>query len=211
LVLRDKKSEFVRQKLIIPAIFLLGFGISQLLVFFVGRIAKSPIKPVKISQEATSTAVFAGISSSAVVARVIDGDTIELANGKKVRYIGIDAPELVHPQKPVECFAQEAKKANQQLVEEKQVRLEKDISETDQYDRLLRYVYVNGTMVNDYLVRQGFAHTLTFPPDVAFANQLREAEQEARENNRGLWGGCQQNPTNPINPSTSLTTSPINE
>ncbi len=131
------------------------------------------------------------------VLRAIDGDTIELESGKKVRYIGIDTPELHHPKKPVQCFAQEAMMTNKKLVEGKQVRLEKDVSETDRYGRLLRFVHVENstasteaTFINDYLVRQGFAFAATFPPDVKYSEQFKLAQREAMENNRGLWSKC---------------------
>jgi len=121
------------------------------------------------------------------VENVIDGDTIKLENGDVVRYIGIDTPETKHPSKPQECFGQEASKKNEELVEGKEVRLVKDVSETDRYNRLLRYVYVEDVFVNDYLVREGFANASSYPPDVKYQDQFTEAEQKARENERGLW------------------------
>ena len=124
------------------------------------------------------------------VARVIDGDTIELANGQRVRYIGIDTPETVHPDKPAQCFGQEASNKNKELVAGKRVRLEKDVSETDKYGRLLRYVYVGDVFVNLELVSQGYAYAFTYPPDVKYADVFVAAQKEARENNRGLWGVC---------------------
>ncbi len=125
-----------------------------------------------------------------LVKRVIDGDTIEIENGQKIRYIGIDTPETVHPEKPVQCFGLEASLKNKEMVEGKSVRLEKDVSETDKYGRLLRYVYVGDTLVNDFLVRQGFANSSTYPPDIKYQDQFRKAEEEARGNNRGLWSSC---------------------
>jgi micrococcal nuclease len=128
------------------------------------------------------------------VIRVIDGDTIEVnVEGAihKVRYIGIDTPETVHPSEPVECFGKEASDKNSELVEGKIVRLEKDVSETDIYGRLLRYVWVGDIFVNDYLVRQGYAYAYTYPPDVKYAEQFAAAQIEARENNRGLWAICE--------------------
>jgi len=125
------------------------------------------------------------------VTRVIDGDTIEIEGGYKVRYIGIDTPETVHPSKPVECFGIEASNKNKELVEGKRVRLEKDVSETDKYGRLLRYIWVGDVFVNDYLVRQGYAYASTYPPDVKYSEQFVRAQREARENNRGLWASCQ--------------------
>lgn len=133
-----------------------------------------------------------------LVSRVIDGDTIEISSGLKVRYIGIDTPETVHPQKPLQCFGKEASQKNKELVEGKLVSLEKDVSETDKYGRLLRYVYlVTGDsqepiFVNDYLVRQGYAHSTSYPPDIKYQTQFGQSEADARENNRGLWSACPQ-------------------
>lgn len=123
-----------------------------------------------------------------LVEKVIDGDTIRLEGGLVVRYIGIDTPEAVDPRKPVQCFAKEASEKNRELVEGKLVSLEKDISETDRYGRLLRYVYSGDGMVNEILVREGFAYSYSYPPDVKNQELFRQAEEEARENNRGLWG-----------------------
>lgn len=119
------------------------------------------------------------------VTKVIDGDTIVLENGAVIRYIGIDTPEIKKNRS--ECFGHEAKETNKKLVLEKVVRLEKDVSETDKYNRLLRYVWVGDIFVNEYLVRQGYAHAVTYPPDVKYQELFRQAEKEARENNRGLW------------------------
>ncbi|MDP3998518.1 MAG: thermonuclease family protein [bacterium] len=124
---------------------------------------------------------------SAKVIRVIDGDTIVIQTGQKVRYIGINTPGTVAPRLPVQCFGHEASLKNRELVEGKVVSLEKDVSETDKYGRLLRYVYVDNIFVNDYLVREGFAHVSTFPPDVEYQKQFLEAEKEARANKKGLW------------------------
>lgn len=125
--------------------------------------------------------------SGVLVTRVIDGDTIELETGQTVRYIGVDTPETVHPDKGVECFGREAAAANRGLVEGQRVTLEKDVSETDQYGRLLRYVYVGDEMVNDYLVRNGFANASTWPPDIKYQGRFQAAEQYARDNQIGLW------------------------
>ena len=127
--------------------------------------------------------------SEAVVERAVDGDTVVLSTGERVRYIGVDTPELHHPKKPVEAYAREAKEFNRKLVEGKAVRLEFDVERHDKYGRLLAYVYLpEGTFVNAELVRQGYAHTLTIPPNVKYADLFVKYQQEARENNRGLWG-----------------------
>lgn len=121
------------------------------------------------------------------VSRVVDGDTIKLENGETVRYIGIDTPETVDPRRAVGCFGKEASDKNKELVLGKEVRLVKDVSETDTYKRLLRYVYVGDLFVNEYLVREGFARASSYPPDVRHRDLFRDAEREAREAKRGLW------------------------
>lgn len=126
-----------------------------------------------------------------LVAAAVDGDTIELADGSRVRYIGIDTPETVHPSKPVQCFGKEASDFNRLLVEGQPVRLERDLTDIDTYGRLLRYVYLeDGTFVNLELVRQGYASVVTYPPDVAHAAEFQAAQREAREAGRGLWSAC---------------------
>lgn len=125
------------------------------------------------------------------VARVIDGDTIELEGGARVRYLGMNTPETVHPTKPVECFGHEASNYNKQLLAGMLVRLEKDITNTDKYGRLLRYVYLpDGTFVNLKLVTDGYAYADTYPPDIAHAKEFVAAQRAAREANRGLWASC---------------------
>jgi endonuclease YncB( thermonuclease family) len=130
-------------------------------------------------------------NNSTTVTRVIDGDTIELETGEKVRYIGINTPEIHHPAKPIQCFGEEAALRNSELVLNKKVRLVKDISETDRYKRLLRYVYLeDGTFVNLQLVKEGFAYVDTVPPNVKFAGLFKEAMGEARGEKIGLWQKC---------------------
>ena len=122
------------------------------------------------------------------VTHVADGDTITLENGQKLRYIGINAPESVKPNAPVECFGKDASARNKELVLGKMVKLVKDVSETDKYGRLLRYVYLeDGTFVNEVLVREGYARASTFPPDVRFADFFRTVEHDAQLAQRGLW------------------------
>lgn len=125
-----------------------------------------------------------------LVVKVIDGDTIAITGGKKVRYIGINTPETVDPRRGVQCFGKEASQKNKELVEGKQVQLEKDVSETDKFGRLLRYIYVDNLFVNDYLVRNGYAYVSSYPPDVKYQEQFAKAQSWARENNQGLWASC---------------------
>lgn len=142
------------------------------------------------------------------VVRVIDGDTIKIEGDKVVRYIGIDTPETVHPSKPVQCFGKEASDKNRELVEGKEVKLEKDVSETDKYGRLLRYVWLgNDMLVNEYLVREGYAQSSTYPPDVKYQDRFLEAQRLAREEKKGLWGDiC--NPLQPVQTSSQTQPQP---
>lgn len=126
----------------------------------------------------------------AVVAKAVDGDTIELSDGRKVRYIGMDTPETKHPTKGVECFGQQAAYQNAELVVGKTVQLEKDVSETDRYGRLLRYVWLDGQLINKTLVEQGYAFARSYPPDIKRQAEFQAAEQEAELHNRGLWASC---------------------
>jgi micrococcal nuclease len=134
-----------------------------------------------------------GPTQVGTVTRVIDGDTVEVdLSGQlvRIRYIGIDTPET---QSGVEWMGPEATEVNRQLVEGRQVTLEKDVSETDQYGRLLRYVWVGGSagwlLVNLELLRLGYAQVTTYPPDVKYVDALYlNAERAAREAGIGLWG-----------------------
>lgn len=140
-----------------------------------------------------------------LVLRVIDGDTIEIEGGEKIRYIGINAPESKHPNKEVECYAKEAEEKNRDLVEGKKVELEKDISETDRYGRLLRYVYLDGVMINELLVMEGYAQASSYPPDVKYQDRFNEAEKQARAEERGLWGEvCNSSPCPTLVPTVIL-------
>ena len=121
---------------------------------------------------------------TARVIQVIDGDTITIEGGYRVRYIGIDTPEI-HPD--LEAFGIEAWQANRKLVEGKNVHLEKDVSETDKYGRLLRYVWIDDILVNAELVRQGLARAKAYPPDIRYQDYLEQMEAEAREAGRGMW------------------------
>lgn len=153
------------------------------------QVATDTPKPAATSVPLPPTAP--PVHVQAQVLRVIDGDTIEVSIGDKtykVRYIGIDTPETKHPEKPVEWMGQEAAAKNKELLGGKIVRLEKDVSETDKYGRLLRYVWVGDVMVNAELVRLGFAKVSTYPPDVRYQNLFLEMQQQAREAERGLWG-----------------------
>jgi micrococcal nuclease len=127
----------------------------------------------------------------AQVIRVIDGDTIEvILNSQiyKVRYIGIDTPEIVDTGKPVHPYGLEASVKNKELVQDKTVLLEKDVSETDKYGRLLRYVWVGEVFINAELVKLGYAQAISYPPDVKYQELFLGLQREARAVKIGLWG-----------------------
>jgi len=122
------------------------------------------------------------------VVEVVDGDTIVVdldGRSYRVRYIGMDTPERDEP------LYEEARRRNSALVMGREVFLVQDVSETDRYGRLLRYVLrregEEWVLVNEILVREGLARAVTYPPDVAFARLFLEAQREARQNARGLW------------------------
>lgn len=126
------------------------------------------------------------------VTSVIDGDTFWVVNGEerfKVRFIGIDAPELRnsrHKQKGP--YAKEAKAYVQQRCELQWVRLELDVQKTDRYARTLAYVYLpDNTFLNAALVREGFAVLATYPPNIKYVDLFTQLQAEAREHKRGLW------------------------
>ena len=139
----------------------------------------------------------------ATVDRVVDGDTVTVViTGRvdgpgagmarvgeeyRLRLIGIDTPESVKPNSPVECFGKEASAAATALLEGVDVKLVKDVEEADQYDRLLRYVYIESEMANARLVANGYATAYTYPPNVRWSETFVQLEREARESGRGLW------------------------
>ena len=132
------------------------------------------------------------LPTEASVRRIVDGDTVQLADGQLVRYIGINAPEVrrkvagrwVDAPEP---FGLAASEANRRLVEGRTVRLEYDVQTRDRFGRLLAYVYVGEAMVNEELVREGFAEPLMIRPDVKHAERFRTLADEARRDPRGRW------------------------
>ena len=131
--------------------------------------------------------------SQILVSEVIDGDTIRLSNGRLLRYIGIDTPE-VHSKKngkfvyEPQPFAEEAKEYNRKLVEGKTVRLEFDVEKEDKYERLLAYCFIGDIFVNAKLIEEGYAVLYTYPPNVKYAEKFRDLQTKARNNKQGLWG-----------------------
>lgn len=177
--MRAKPANFLK-------IFLFAFFIGTYLYFLSFYLTSSSTsQPLPLSVEKIEL-----IKSTEKVVRIIDGDTLEIEGGVKVRLIGIDTPEMKNKNKTIDCFAAEAKKKAEGLLMNKDVVLEKDVSETDRYGRLLRYVYLDGEMINDKLVKEGYAKMATFPPDVKNAKVFLASEKFARENQSGLWQAC---------------------
>ncbi|MFA5890034.1 MAG: thermonuclease family protein [Actinomycetota bacterium] len=139
-------------------------------------------------------------SDTAVVERVVDGDTVIVrASGERirVRLIGVDTPETVKPGAPVECYGPEASAyVHQVLAEGEEVRLEYDLDRLDRYERTLAYVFRerDDLFVNRELVGRGFAVVLTIRPNVAHLGEFAAAERAARAARRGLWGACSRAP-----------------
>lgn len=145
----------------------------------------------------TVTIISQSPGTLANVIRVIDGDTIEVVlNNKteKVRLIGVDTPETVHPTIGEEPYGKAASNFTKSQLEGKQITLEFDVQERDQYGRLLAYVWLNGQLFNEILIREGYAQVSTFPPNVKYVERFTSAQQKAREAGRGLWGAEEQTP-----------------
>jgi len=125
------------------------------------------------------------------VVRVVDGDTLHVQVGarvEKIRYIGVNTPEVSHPTKGEELGGREAARVNRRLTQGRRVRLELDVQTRDRYGRLLAYVWMDGVMVNAELVRLGYAQVMTIPPNVRYQGRFLALEADARAAGRGLWG-----------------------
>ena len=165
----------------------LCFVVFLILIWFIVRHSKisliAPIPQITLIPSPTPS----GEVTFAKVTRIIDGDTIVIDTGQHVRYIGMNTPEI----ETSECYATEASEINKNLVFGKEVKLLKDVSETDKYGRLLRFVYVGDVFVDDYLAKDGAAKIITIPPDVEDKDLFLQSQEYAKENNLGLWGKCQ--------------------
>lgn len=176
------------------------FALLSLVIGFFGTKTTSTVTYAELVQNSQSTVLLPGMRlEQSTVKEVIDGDTIELTNGQKVRYIGINTPETSHPRKGIECFGKEAKQKNKEIMEGKIIYMAKDVSETDRYDRLLRFVYLpnphathEALFVNQYLVEQGYAYASSYPPDISKNDIFNQAQKLAEEQNRGLWKSCEK-------------------
>ncbi|MEK7634101.1 MAG: thermonuclease family protein [Patescibacteria group bacterium] len=180
-------------------IYVLAIIYAVLQLFF--NKTSSPPKVALIPTNIPTPTTFVGDKQTVTVVRVIDGDTIEIEGKQKVRYIGINSPEIYHDstgkKTGEQCFANESYLENKKLVEGKTVTLVKDVSDKDKYGRLLRHVYVDPStisgqviFVNDYLIKNGFAKIMTVKPDIKYYLDFKENEKEAKENNLGIWNKC---------------------
>ena len=179
-------------------------------------VVESPVASDVVSEPTFSPS---GQTQLAVVESVIDGDTINVdIDGETypLRYIGMDTPELDTTDPTVKQFADAATAANKALVEGEEVYLERDVSETDRFGRLLRDVWIidpdeGMVLVNLELVEQGYAQVATFPPDVKYVDQLTEAQEAARAEGVGLWGNAasqSSSPSTPVEAPAPSATSP---
>jgi endonuclease YncB( thermonuclease family) len=122
------------------------------------------------------------------VSRVVDGDTFVISSGKRIRLIGVDTPETVNPNVPEEYYGREASNYTKKMLTGKTVYLARDVSNTDRYGRLLRYVYLsNGTFYNYSLVKKGYADVTIYSPDDRYKRLFYSALDHAQENKLGMW------------------------
>jgi micrococcal nuclease len=127
------------------------------------------------------------------VVEVVDGDTIRVDLGgveTPVRLIGIDTPERDGPYTDEECFGERASRFTADALGDRVVELEFDVERTDRFDRTLAYVWLDGDLFNERLLREGYAVLATFPPNVEYVERLRAAQERARVDGSGLWGSC---------------------
>lgn len=152
----------------------------------------APTRDHKV-QQAGPSSVLSEQDGWYAVDRVVDGDTIRVLTtegSQAVRLIGIDTPEVVDPRRPVECFGREASEAAKRLLADQRVRLVSDNSQSDsdRYQRWLRYVYLeDGRMVNLLMLQEGYASEYTYDQPYLHRDTFRQAEQQARQAGRGLW------------------------
>ena len=173
-----------------------AFALSLTLASCVGSRPPTADSATPSSSAATSASAPGALEPNGTVAKVVDGDTIDVTVGAtrtRIRMIGFNTPESVDPRRPVECFGKEASKHLASLAPVgTPVRLERDAEEHDRYGRTLAYVYraSDGLFLNLQMVADGYAHVLSIPPNITYAARFREAEGTARDANLGLWSSC---------------------
>jgi micrococcal nuclease len=171
--------------------FLLASVGTGLVLAALGLLLYGPSFDVLDVQE-PSTPLDASTEMEEVVERVIDGDTVELSNGMRVRYIGVDTPEIrqhingqwtYRPQR----LAEEARAFNQSLVEGKKIRLVYDEERADRYHRQLAYVFVEDLFVNAEMIRSGYARVFIHSPNLKYSSLFLKLQRQARNQQKGVW------------------------
>lgn len=162
----------------------LGLGFALLLTTLA---LSAPLRANLISRFAPTNAPRVNDCELARVIRVIDGDTIVIESGARVRYLGVDTPETVNPNILPQFYGREATERNRELVEGQLVLLQRDVEDRDHYGRLLRYVFVGGTFVNAELVRQGYGYVSFVPPNSYYQEYFLELERQAKDARLGVW------------------------
>ncbi len=166
------RRSFIRRRPTPPLI-----AIAILVALLLGRWLRQPAAPPPVTK-----------SGQFIVKRVVDGDTLLLQNGNRVRLLGVDTPETKHPDKPVQPWGPEASEFTRQRVEGKQVRLEFDKERRDRHGRILAYVYFKDRFLNEELILVGLSPAVTrFPYSEAMKRKFRKAETAAREKKLGIW------------------------
>jgi len=177
--------------------------IAPLVAVLLAGCAGSQAEPPPTASPATGN-LPAGVD--VVVRKVIDGDTIDVSGGERVRLIGIDTPETNDPNRPAGCFGKEATGFTASLLAPgTPVRLVGDAEQRDRYGRLLAYVYRrdDGLFVNAELLRRGYAQLLTIPPNVAHTDEFVSIARDARAGSQGLWAACTLMPDGRVAPASS--------
>ena len=149
--------------------------------------------PIDRATDAPPRPIEPGSREEATVTRVVDGDTIHVLLGgadTTIRFIGVDTPETVAPGQPIECYGPEASHFTTARLTGGVVELEFDRDLIDPYERTLAYVWLDGRLFNETLVRRGFAEAKAYPPNVAQQDELDAAESRARADHRGVWRAC---------------------
>jgi micrococcal nuclease len=141
----------------------------------------------------------AGDVEKAKIRNVVDGDTVTLEDGRKIRFLYIDTPETVKENTPVMCFGPEASTMTKKLLEGKQVWLRSDKEKADQYGRDLRLIFLAGDntdlperSINAILVKGGFARARFYKPNYMYQNEFKQYETEAKSKNLGVWSNCKR-------------------
>ena len=177
-----KKTKNMKKRTIVGLISIVAI---VAVVMFAGCIEEEegsvPTSTPTITPSQTATLTPPLEITSAIVSKVIDGDTIKLQNGERVRLLGINTPEMGQP------YYEEATNRLKELIEGKTITLEKDIEDKDQYGRLLRHIYIDDTFVNLEMVREGYANVYVIHPNVKYSSKFENTEEEAKNAKRGIW------------------------